>query len=258
MDEVAINVENISLKYRFVKNVKMKQVIASFITRQKMGGRIREIQALKNVSFQVKKGSTCGVIGSNGAGKSTLLKLLAGLFEPDGGTITLNTESVSLLSLGVGFVSELSGIDNIYISCLLLGMTKKEVDAKLNDIIEYSGIGDFVYEPIKSYSSGMKSRLSFSTSIMMNPDILLIDEILGVGDQDFKKKSGDKIKEMISQNRTVVLVSHDMNTISSLCDTVLWLEHGEVIKFGPAEETVEDYLQYVRETKRMKLNNIVK
>lgn len=244
MNENSIIVDNVSLKYRFVRNVKMKQELASILLHKKRESRVKEVQALKDVSFTIKKGSNCGIIGSNGAGKSTLLKLIAGIFEPDKGEIKLDTSSISLLSLGVGFVNDLSGVDNVYLNCLLMGLTKQQVDERLNDIIEYSGIGDFVYEPVRSYSSGMKSRLSFSTSIMVNPEILLVDEILGVGDQEFKKKSNEKMVEMINDKRTVLIVSHNMQTIADLCDTVIWLDKGHLMMHGAAKETIAEYQNY--------------
>lgn len=244
MNNYVVEVENLNLKYKFVRHMSMKQEIIKLVRRKKEQ-KVKEVWALRDVSFKVEKGQTIGIIGANGAGKSTLLKTIANIFKPDSGEVKLNTDSVSLLTLGTGFQGELSGIENIYLNSLILGMTKKEVDEKLEEIIEFSGVGDFIKNPLKTYSTGMKARLGFSIACHIEPEILLIDEVLGVGDEDFKKKSSDKLKELINDNRTVILVSHSMNVVKDMCDKVLWLNSGQLMGYGDADEIVDEYRKFV-------------
>lgn len=204
------------------------------------------------MSFNADKGKTLGVIGSNGAGKSTLLKTLAGIFAPDSGSIKLHTESVSLLSLGAGFEHNLNGIQNIYLNGILLGLKRKVVSQRLDSIIEFADIGDFIDKPIRTYSSGMRSRLAFAISISVEPDILLLDEMLGVGDQEFREKSAMRIRELINSDRTVVLVAHNMTTIRELCDNVIWLHGGILKEQGTSKSVVRKYLDHVAKKRRMR------
>ncbi|WP_069651038.1 ABC transporter ATP-binding protein [Caloranaerobacter ferrireducens] len=248
MNSLAIEVKNLNLKYKFVKNMNMKQEIIKLFTGKKEK-RVKEVWALKNVSFSIEKGKTVGIIGTNGSGKTTLLKTIAKIFKPDSGEIKLYSDSVSLLTLGAGFQPELSGIENIYLNGLLLGFSKKEIDNKLNEIIEFSDLGEFIYHPIKTYSSGMKTRLAFSIASHVEPDILLIDEVLGVGDESFRKKSENRLKELIKDNRTVLIVSHNLSAISNLCDLVLWIHKGEVMDYGDTEEVINKYREFVRSLK---------
>jgi ABC-type polysaccharide/polyol phosphate transport system, ATPase component len=201
----------------------------------------KEFWALKNLNFDVKKGEVLGVIGRNGSGKSTLLKILSGLILPDKGEYIVRGKRPVLLSLGAGFDGELSGIENIYLNSLLLGHKKEEVDAKLNDIIEFSELGDFVYEPVRTYSSGMRSRLAFSIAISLDPDILLIDEVLGVGDQAFREKSEKAILEKIKQDKTVIIVTHSASLVNKICDRVVWIHLGEQKAVGLTAEVVPKY-----------------
>lgn len=249
MSNYAIEVKNLNLKYKFVKNMNMKQELGKIITRKNKEKRVKEVWALKNVSFNIEKGKSVGIIGYNGAGKTTLLKVIAQLYKPDSGEIKLNSDSVSLLTLGAGFQPELSGIENIYLNGLLLGLKKKEIDEKLNDIISFADIGEFIYNPIKSYSSGMKSRVAFAIASHVEPEILLIDEVLGVGDQAFKEKSRKKMNELINDNRTVLIVSHSISTIRNMCESVLWLHKGEVMGFGDAKEIIQEYTDFVKKMK---------
>lgn len=201
---------------------------------------------LKDVSFNLHRGETLGIIGRNGAGKSSLLRMIADIIEPDTGTIVNFGASVSLLALGVGFVPYLTGRENAILSGMLMGMSKREVESRMDAIIEFSGIGDFIDQPLRVYSSGMRSRIGFSTAIQANPDVLLIDEILGVGDEDFRIKSLAEIKKLIRSDKTVVLVSHQMPAIKELCDRVIWIDYGSVQFLGPTDEAIMQYTSNVK------------
>jgi lipopolysaccharide transport system ATP-binding protein len=197
--------------------------------------------ALRDVTFQINTGETIGIVGSNGSGKSTLLKLLARIYKPDRGVINHHGHSVSLLALQVGFLPQLSGRQNIILSGMLLGLEKKEVMEKLNDIIGYSELNDSIDDPINTYSTGMRLRLGFSIAIYADPDVLLIDEVLGVGDEKFKIKSTNAINNIIKSDKTVVIVSHNLTTIKNLCDRVIWLEHGTIRMFDDTEKVIAEY-----------------
>lgn len=245
--EYAICVEHLFVSYRMVNSVSIKQTLV--YRRGKKTPRVEAFQALKDVSFSVPRGHTMGVIGSNGAGKTTLLKTLAGVFQPDSGEVRLISDSVSMLALGAGFESDLSGVENIYLNGILLGMRRKDIDGKVQDIIDFADIGDFVYKPVRTYSTGMRARLAFAIATSISPDILLIDEVLGVGDEAFREKSVARIKELINSDRTVVLISHNMATIREMCHEVLWLEKGEVQAFGEPEVVVSEYVSFTRNKK---------
>lgn len=207
---------------------------------------MEEFQAVKHVSFQVPKGNILGIIGKNGSGKSTLLNAIAGIFAPDSGTIDLKGNSVSLLSIGVGFQRELTGRENILLSGMLLGFTEKEVRDKTEEIIRFAEIGDFIDAPVRTYSSGMYSKLAFSITAILETDIMLVDEVLSVGDSKFKKKSYNKMKQLISdENRTVIIVSHAMETLGDLCSEILWLHDGEVRMYGEAGEVLAAYEEFM-------------
>ena len=198
--------------------------------------------ALKNVSLDLYPGETLGVVGRNGSGKSTLLKLLAGIIGPDKGTMLTMGATASLLSLRVGFNKHLTGRENAIMSGVLLGMTYKEVVSAMDEIADFADIGEFLDEPVLTYSSGMKARLGFSVAYKAEPEILLIDEALGVGDIEFKRKSSEAMKARIRSNKTVVFVSHSLKTINQLCNRAVLLEHGESIATGSSEEIVDLYI----------------
>jgi len=200
--------------------------------------------AVKDVSFRVRQGETLGVIGRNGAGKSTLLRLMAGLIKPDKGLFINFGHTVSLLSLNLGFIQDLTGRENAILGGILLGMRKKDIEAKIPDIIEFSELGDFIDQPISTYSSGMSARLGFSIAFQADPDILLVDEVLGVGDAEFHQKSTAIMKERIKSNKTIVFVSHNENLIKELCDRVVWIEHGMTKKRGIPETVLQAYNEY--------------
>jgi len=207
-------------------------------------GKKEHIWALKNVNFSVEHGEILGIIGPNGAGKSTLLKVLTRITPPTEGQAIVRGRIGSLLEVGTGFHPELSGRENIYLNGSILGMKKKEIDRKFNEIVEFSGVGKFLDTPLKRYSSGMNVRLAFSVAANLDPEILLIDEVLAVGDAAFQKKSFAKMEEVTqSGNRTILFVSHNMQAIQKLCRRCILLEHGEVKAVGPTEEVINKYLK---------------
>ena len=237
----AITAENVHLSYRSIIPVSRRKQQSSSPSR-KRSGRVEHFEALHGISFEIKQGEIVGLVGRNGSGKSTLLRILAGIFEPDRGTVDLHGATVSLLALGVGFLKQLSGRENIYLSAMLLGFTKPQIDEQIGEIIEFSELGEFIEKPVRTYSSGMVSKLGFSISAILKTDIILVDEVLSVGDAKFKKKSFNKMMELISEkNRTVVIVSHDSNTIRRLCTSVIWLHDGDIRMVGPTNEVVDAY-----------------
>lgn len=216
--------------------------------RQRVGMlRYESFWALQDVSFQLYEGETLGVIGNNGAGKSTLLRMIAGIVDPDRGTLKRSKSlNASLLALNVGFKPELSGRDNVVISGLLLGMTLADVRRQMDAIRDFSELGDFFERPVGTYSTGMRARLGFAVAIHANPDILLIDEVLGVGDQTFREKSHAAMKAKIKEGKTVILVSHSMEAIKELCHRALWIERGRSVLCGGASDVVDQYHEAVR------------
>ncbi len=202
-------------------------------------------EVLKDLSFKIYPGETLGIIGRNGAGKSTLLRLLSDIITPDEGKIVRNCKKVDLLSIELGFSEQLSGVDNVVLSGLFNGFSKKEILSKMDSIIEMSGIGDAVNNSLITYSSGMRARLGFSIAYHLEPDILLIDEVLGVGDIDFQIKSEKLIKEKMSSDQTVVLVTHDPGLVSSVCDRAIWIEHGQLLMDGESKKVIDAYLKYM-------------
>lgn len=240
MRENAIDVKDLCINYKIFKRQSIKRLL---FNRKK--NKPEFFQAVKGISFSVKKGSILGIVGKNGSGKSTLLNTIAGIFAPDSGTIDLHGNSVSLLSIGVGFQRNLSGRDNIILCGMLLGFTHKQILEKMDSIIEFSELGRFIDNPVKTYSSGMYSKLAFSITAMLETDIILIDEVLSVGDAKFKKKSYAKMKELIShEDRTVIIVSHSNETLEKLCDTLLWLHDGEIRMYGDVKEVLAAYKEY--------------
>lgn len=201
--------------------------------------------ALDKVSFAIEKGETLGIVGPNGCGKSTLLKVLADIYGVDQGEIKWFCRQVSLLSLSLGFDIELSGRDNAIISGMLLGSRKRDVLTKLDEIIEFAGLEKFIDKPIKTYSSGMRARLGFSVALKMHSELLLIDEVLGVGDGNFKRKATNAMINKINSDQTVVLVSHSMGQLKKLCNRVLWLDEGKVKMIGPTNEVLTQYASFI-------------
>jgi len=199
--------------------------------------------ALKNVDLTVHEGEIIGIIGRNGSGKTTFLRTVAGVYFPDQGRILVKGTVSPLLSINAGFQRELSGIENIYLQGVLMGFSKKEIDAAIKNIIEFSELGSFIYAPVKTYSSGMMARLGFSIAVHLKRDILLIDEVLGVGDSKFRKKSQEKLKELIRERNTTVLISsHNLNFLKEHATRILWLDQGEIKLIGKPEYVVQNYL----------------
>ena len=207
----------------------------------------QEHWALRDVSFSVPRGQSFGVIGSNGAGKSTLLKLIAGISEPTRGRLQVNAPISTLLDLGLGFHQNFTGRENVFLNCQLLGMSRDQIEARLADIVAFAELGEFIDYPVRTYSSGMSLRLGFAIAAHMDSEVFLVDEVLAVGDQYFQRKCVRKIQDFVQEGRTIVLVSHDLHAIRSLCDTVLWLDSGEVRALGPAREVIEQYMDVDRE-----------
>ena len=202
---------------------------------------------MRGISFDVKQGEILGITGKNGSGKSTLLRALANIFSADEGSIDLHGHSVSLLAIGVGFKNEMTGRENIMLSGMLLGFSEKEVRERMDEIIDFAGLGKFIDMPVRTYSSGMYSKLAFSITAILETDIMLIDEVLSVGDEKFKKKSYAKMKSLISQrNRTVVIVSHNLKTLEELCDRVMWMHEGKVVKIGEPKEVLQEYREFMK------------
>ena len=237
---IAVTVKNLHISYRGLKKTSIRASWKNF------GEKIEVFEALKGISFEIEEGKILGLIGKNGSGKSTMLRSIAGIFSPDKGTINLHGNTVSLLSIGVGFNRKLSGYENIYLSGMLLGFSEEQIKEKEKEIIDFADIGEFIYKPVKTYSSGMYSKLAFAITAILETDIMLIDEVLSVGDAKFKEKSYNKMKELISaEKRTVIIVSHNMNTIKELCDEVLWINEGNMIEQGSPEVVIPKYNEYM-------------
>jgi lipopolysaccharide transport system ATP-binding protein len=219
--------------------VELENVGIAFDAQRRVGG--ARFWALDDVSVSLRRGERLGVIGRNGAGKSTLLRVIAGILQPDRGSVRRAPVSCQLLSLALGFTPHLSGRDNAILSGLMLGLRRAEIMARLPAIREFCELGDFFEQPIAAYSSGMVMRLAFSVAIQVEPDVLLIDEVLAVGDTEFREKSGNALRGRMREGHTVVLVSHDEEQIASLCDRVLWIEHGKSVLEGARDTVFEAY-----------------
>jgi len=249
-NDIAVSIKSVSKKYkiRHEKIPSLKQTILKL-----KRATYEEFLALDNVSFSVKHGETCGLIGPNGSGKSTLLKLMAKIIQPTSGEIIVNGPLSALLELGAGFHPDLTGRENIYINAAILGMKKRNVDKKLNDIIEFSGLERFIDTPVKNYSSGMYMRLGFSVAINVNPDILLVDEVLAVGDQAFQAKCYKVIYDFMKSGKTIIIVSHDLETISDLCSKVIFMKDGKLIDMGKPLDIVAKYRAYIEELEKKRI-----
>lgn len=241
MKNTAIEVRNLCIDYIPYKKKSIQKSLFKHTAEK-----LEMIHAVKNVSFSLEKGEILGIVGKNGSGKSTMLRAIAGIFVPDSGTIDLKGNSISLLSIGVGFTPELSGRENILLSGMLLGFSEEFIQQKMNSIIEFSELGNFIDYPVRTYSSGMYSKLAFSITASLETDIILIDEVLSVGDERFQKKSYKKMHDLISDNnRTVIIVSHNTETLRSLCSKVLWINNGELVKLGASEDVLNEYQRYM-------------
>jgi ABC-type polysaccharide/polyol phosphate transport system ATPase subunit len=226
----------------FQKKITLKEATITIAKRQSLG---RTLWALRNISFQLQKGEVVGIIGRNGSGKSTLLRLLAGVYRPDEGSISVAGRIGALIDLSAGLHPDLTGEENIYLNGAIIGMSRKEVRNKFDSIVEFSVLEDFIFQPVKFYSSGMKLRLGFATAVHMKPDILLVDEVLAVGDADFKFKCYKKFDELLKKKVTTLIVSHDMNLITDYCQNVIWLDKGHIRDIGTATKIQKNYREFV-------------
>ncbi|SHE24004.1 ABC transporter ATP-binding protein [Actinomyces glycerinitolerans] len=251
----AISVNGVSKRFRIYKE--RNQTLKAAILRRRRSV-YEDFWALRDVDLEIPQGSTYALVGDNGSGKSTLLKCLAKILVPDGGTITTRGRMAAMLEVGSGFHPELSGRDNVYLNGSILGMSKKEVDAKFDEIVDFSGVEEFIDQPVKNYSSGMYVRLGFSVAIHTEPEILLVDEILAVGDAAFQEKCGEKFAEFRRDGRTVVLVSHSMPQIRAMADRAAWLAHGRIRDEGEAKVVLEKYADSTRANVRVDANGRVR
>jgi lipopolysaccharide transport system ATP-binding protein len=243
-NDISISVSNVFKKYIIGKQKEssLRGSLKGFFNRKSLQG--NEFMALNNVSFDIKKGDIVGIIGKNGAGKSTLLKILSQITKPTEGRIEINGRIASLLEVGTGFHPELTGRENIYLNGTILGMTRKEVRSKFDEIVEFSGVEKFIDTAVKHYSSGMYVRLAFAVAAHLEPEILIIDEVLAVGDAEFQKKCLGKMQDVANQGRTVLFVSHNMASVRSLCNKGLLLSKGEILFSGTVQETLDLYTKY--------------
>jgi ABC-2 type transport system ATP-binding protein len=240
MSGLALEVEHVTKSFRLhhEKANSLKQVLTT-------GRRVRyeEFVALDDVDFTVREGEVFGVIGHNGSGKSTLLKCMAGILQPNKGAVRVHKRMSALLELGAGFHPELSGRDNVYLNAAILGIGRRDIGARFDDIVEFSGLEAFIDSPVKTYSSGMYVRLAFAVAINVDPQLLIIDEILAVGDVTFQQRCLEKFVDFRNEGRTIVLVTHDMNSVKNMCDRAIWLRHGKVSGEGDPSQLVEEYTE---------------
>lgn len=238
MSEIAIRVDDVSKLYKLYDKPSDRLKESLGLTRKKL---YKEHYALHNVSFDVKRGETVGIIGTNGSGKSTILKIITGVLNPSGGNVEINGRISALLELGAGFNMEYTGIENIYLNGTMIGFSREEIDAKMQDILDFADIGDFVHQPVKTYSSGMFVRLAFAVAINIDPEILIVDEALSVGDVFFQAKCYKKFEDFKKLGKTILFVSHDLGSISKYCDRVVLLNKGKKLAEGTPKEMVSMY-----------------
>lgn len=240
--KVVLEVRDVGMKFNLSQEKvdDLKDYVIKLLKRQLS---YQEFWALKNINLKLEQGDRLGIIGLNGAGKSTLLKVIAGVLKPTEGKVIRRGKIVPLLELGAGFDKQYTGAENIYLYGAMLGYSKQFIDEKYNEIVKFSGLGDFINVPVKNYSSGMKARLGFSIATVVEPEILILDEVLSVGDRKFKRKSERKIKSMFTTDVTVLFVSHSLKQVKRLCNKAILMEHGQIIAQGDVEEVAEVYLQ---------------
>jgi len=247
-----IEVENLSRIYRKYSEQHRFKTFKSAILKGDLFKSLKsdeKVYALDNISFKVEKGTTFGVIGENGSGKSTLLKVVAGISKPTTGRVNVNGKVSALIELGAGFHPEITGRENVYINGVMLGLRKEEIDKKFNDIVKFAELEDFIDAPVKTYSSGMYMRLGFSIAINVNPEVLLVDEVLAVGDASFVPKCLDRIDEFRRRKKTILFVSHDLITVEKICDRVAWLKNGKIKALGDPKRVIDEYIQDVKSKK---------
>ena len=239
-----ITVDHVSMKFHLNANktTNLKEWVVSGLKGQL---RYQDFYALSDISFDVAPGEVMGIVGQNGSGKSTLLKIIAGVYKPTAGKSTVLGRIAPMLELGSGFDFELSGRENVFLNGAILGYEEKFLKAKYDEIVEFAELGDFIHQPLKTYSSGMITRLAFSIATLVEPEILIVDEILSVGDERFQRKSGERMQQMMSGGTTVLLVSHSIEQIRSLCTKVVWLDHGHLRDMGDPQRICDDYQAYM-------------
>lgn len=243
MEEYALEIKHVDIDYRTMTHSSIHQMFSKEHRLQKF----EVFHAVKDACFSVKKGEILGIVGKNGSGKSTLLRAIAGIFKPDRGSIDCKNHKISLMSIGVGFIGELSGRENIMIGGLLLGFSPDYIRKKEQEIITYSELEEFIDKPVRTYSSGMYSKLSFAITAFMEPEIMLIDEVLSVGDAKFRQKSMDTMKNLINdRSRTVLIVSHDLSALESMCDRILWMHNGIIQQMGEPEIVLKKYKEFMK------------
>ena len=241
---LAISVQDVSVTYR--TSLEKKPTFKSTVVR--LGRRertMREIEAVKDLSLDIRRGSVVGIMGANGAGKSTLVRTMAGILPPTSGRVEVSGRVSTLLALGVGFDKDLTGRQNVKLGGLAAGLSRDELEEKYDEIVEFAELEEFMDMPMRTYSSGMYGRLGFSVAVTMEPDILLIDEALSVGDASFRKKSANRMKDLCGGGRTIVLVSHALGTIQDLCDNAIWMHKGELQKQGEPDEVIDAYTEFL-------------
>jgi teichoic acid transport system ATP-binding protein len=246
-DELAIRVSDVWIRYKtsYERNPTLRNAFIKFGKREGRRRQVRIVEAVKNVSFDVPHGTVLGLVGANGAGKSTLMRAMAGILPPTEGRIIVNGRVSTLLALGIGFNPMLSGRENVVLGGLAAGLTVDQVEAKFDEIAAFADLGDFIDMPMRTYSAGMYGRLGFAVSVNMDPDILLIDEALSTGDAAFREKSMNKMRELVSEARTIVIVSHAMGLITELCNHAAWLHKGELLQTGAPADIVEAYMKFL-------------
>lgn len=242
-DNIAIKVEHLTMEFKVTKDKidTLKEYVIRTLKKNKKEK--QKIRVLDDITFNVYKGDRVGILGFNGAGKSTLLKILAGIYEPTYGNIVINGKVAPLLELGAGFDKNYTGKNNIYLNGAFLSMKEDFINEKYDEILEFSELGEYINYPVKNYSSGMRAKLGFSIATLVNPDILIIDEILSVGDIKFRKKSSNKIRSMMKDGVTVLLVSHSIGQIRDICDKCIWIENGHLVMEGEANEVCDAYIR---------------
>lgn len=242
MSDIAIRVENLSKVYKLYDKPidRLKESLHPFKKKYH-----KDFYALNSISFDVKRGTTVGIIGRNGAGKSTLLKIITGVLSPTSGHVKVNGKIASLLELGAGFNPEYTGVENIYLQGTLIGYSQEEMDSKVDSILAFAEIGDFVYQPVKSYSSGMFARLAFAIAINVEPDILIVDEALSVGDASFQNRCIRKMEEIGEKGVTILFVSHDTQTVNKFCNQVIWIDGGSIKEKGDPNLILENYMSFM-------------
>lgn len=250
-DSPVIRFENVSKRFTFTreKSQSILEILLSAFRRKTADEQDHDLWALRDVSFDILPGQCVGIVGRNGSGKSTALKLVARILRPTNGRVWIRGRVGALLELGAGFHPDLTGRENIYLNASLLGLTQADIDESFAQIVEFSELGDFIEMPVKHYSSGMYMRLGFSVAIHVKPDILIIDEILAVGDQAFQAKCIDRIYDMRDAGTTIVMVSHNLNVLRSLCSHLIWIDHGVMRQWGPTEQVAAEYMAYAYDQK---------